>query len=72
MQSMGTNNSPPEKRFTIHRWTPPPQGWLKYNTDAQKNRKSNKRAISFFYRDATDGIITKTGRVVKDIHILIA
>lgn len=34
MQSMGTNNSPPEKRFTIHRWTPPPQGWLKYNTDA--------------------------------------
>lgn len=50
---MVTNTSPPNKRFSIHKWTPPPQECLKFNTDASKNRKNNKKAISFVCRDTT-------------------
>lgn len=68
---MVSDTSSPGKRFTNHRWTPPPQRWLKYNTNTSKNIKNNKTAISFVCRDATGKIITKVGTVIGDIPILV-
>lgn len=69
---MTTNTSPPSKRFHIHRWTPPPQGWLKFNTDAIKNEKNNNIAISFVCADTTGEIVIKIDKVIGDTLILVA
>lgn len=35
------------KKVTIQSWTSLPKEWLKYKTDASKNRMNNETAISY-------------------------
>lgn len=53
-------------------WTPPSQHWIKYNTDASKNRMNNNTTISYVYRNTAGRIITKYGSITGDMPILVA
>lgn len=57
--------NPPQKQ-----WTPPPPKWIKYNTDAAKNRKTNITAASFVCKNATN-MNMAIARWIGDIDILI-
>lgn len=53
-------------------WAPLPQEWSKYNTDASKNRKNHKKAISYVCRNANGRIIYKKSSIIGDLPILVA
>lgn len=53
-------------------WTPPLPEWIKYNTDAAKNRKTNYTAISYICRSATNMNTAKFATSFGDLNILSA
>lgn len=49
----------------------PPVEWLKYNTDAAKNKNNNNTDITYIYRNTDGTILVKNARSIGDTPILV-
>ncbi|XP_015387369.1 uncharacterized protein LOC107177677 [Citrus sinensis] len=53
-----------------HQWIPPPQGWLKINVDATRNREKKSAGLRVIARDSTGkfvGAAVKTSQFHEDV-----
>lgn len=70
LKDAGSNSMNVGKRFRHQYWTPPLQHWLKYNTNASKNKTNKMTTISYFCKNTNDRIINKYGLIFGDLPIL--
>lgn len=55
----GSDSLDEGKTYVHHNWTPPPVGWIKFNTNAAKSRLNQKTALIFVCRGITGRTIKK-------------